>query len=217
MQRVNIPNNRSLSIQQKAELIPSLQYNGKEIVMTNVNGIWWFAIKPLCEMLKVNYDYQFKKLKEDEFLNQLYVVQHIVAADNKQRDMLCLPEEYIHLWLLELVGEDKDLRKNKFRLHLTIKHFFNAPDAERQLNLKKIAELKLRNEQLDKIIIARPDTPEEKEKKDNIKLIKEYQKDNNIIDNDKVEEVKQTLLFDMQNNPIEINQLPCDDMVAEEE
>jgi hypothetical protein len=40
MQKVNISNNRSLSIQQKAELIPSLQFNGKDIVMTRVDCVW---------------------------------------------------------------------------------------------------------------------------------------------------------------------------------
>ena len=210
---VTIKNNRSLSIQQKAELIPSLKFNDKEIVMTNVDGVWWFAIKPICEMLNIDYEQQRRNINTHEIFGQLPCVHTATGADGKYYKMICLPEDAIHFWIFGLQGIDKDLFKNKYKLHLTILHFFNAPDAERKLNLKRIAALQLRNAELDKIVA---ETPEQKERRENDKLISQLLKSNKSIDDEKVKSEKQILLFDMQNNPLNSNQLPGIDMVVED-
>ena len=66
------------------------------------DGSWYVAVKPICEALNVDYTEQFKNLKEDEILSQLLCKHTTVAADNKQREMVCLPEKYIYGWLFSV-------------------------------------------------------------------------------------------------------------------
>ena len=59
-------------------------------------------IKPICEALGIDFDSQRKKLKEDEDLNSTTVLSTVVAADGKDREMLCLPLEFIFGWLFTI-------------------------------------------------------------------------------------------------------------------
>ncbi|MEO1211581.1 MAG: phage antirepressor N-terminal domain-containing protein [Cyanobacteria bacterium J06638_20] len=90
-----------------------LNFNGIELTLILADGTWWIAIKPVCAALKVNYDRQYKNIKQDDFLSELYAEQHTVAADNKLRKMICLPEKYIYGWLFSLRSDSKELKQYK--------------------------------------------------------------------------------------------------------
>lgn len=90
-----------------------LNFNDREISLVLADGQWWVAVKPVCEVLGVNYNRQFQNLKDDEILSQLFAEQQIVAADGKERNMLCLPERYVYGWLFGIRSESEELKKYK--------------------------------------------------------------------------------------------------------
>lgn len=77
-------------------------------------------IKPICEALGIDFDSQRKKLKEDEDLNSTAVLSTVVAADGKDREMLCLPIEFVFGWLFTInpknVKEDARESVRKYRM-----------------------------------------------------------------------------------------------------
>ena len=52
-------------------------------------------IKPICEALGIDYSGQIKKVKEDDFLRSTVVLSTTDGADGKDREMVCLPYEYV--------------------------------------------------------------------------------------------------------------------------
>lgn len=74
--------------------------NGVDIVATSDELL--IPIKPICEALGVDYKAQFDKIKEDEDLSSTMVLNTIVASDGKNREMSCLPLEFIFGWLFTI-------------------------------------------------------------------------------------------------------------------
>ncbi|MDE6267322.1 MAG: phage antirepressor N-terminal domain-containing protein [Muribaculaceae bacterium] len=74
--------------------------NGVDIVTVEQNGEIFVPIKPICEVVTVNYTSQVEKLQSDEtFATSTVPLRGIVAADGKEREMLCLPLWLVYLWL----------------------------------------------------------------------------------------------------------------------
>lgn len=94
-----------------------LNFNNKEISLVLADGQWWVAIKPVCEALGVNYERQRQTIQDDEILSQLPTEQQVVAADNKVRKMICLPEKFIYGWLFGLRSESEELKKFKLECY----------------------------------------------------------------------------------------------------
>lgn len=86
-----------------------LEFNGKTIFFLAKNGVYWIAVKPICDALGVNFDRQYKNLKAHPSFRQLYAKQHMVGADGRSRNMVSLPERYIYGWLFQIRSESPDL------------------------------------------------------------------------------------------------------------
>ena len=71
-------------------------------VTDNQTGIVYIPCKPICEAIGVDWDSQRQKIKQDEVLNSTAVEITVVANDGKQREMTCLPLDYINGWLFKL-------------------------------------------------------------------------------------------------------------------
>jgi ribosomal protein S13/FtsZ-binding cell division protein ZapB len=76
--------------------------NGITIQVIEENSVKLIPIKPICEALGIDESAQRKKLQEDEFLNSTAVLSAAVGADGKQREMVCLPLEFIFGWLFTI-------------------------------------------------------------------------------------------------------------------
>lgn len=61
-----------------------LQFKGRNIYFKEINGEFYIAIKPICDVLNLEYTRQFKNLKEDEILGELLAEQPIVEADKNK-------------------------------------------------------------------------------------------------------------------------------------
>lgn len=82
-------------------------------VITTINGIQIVAvtdesfntlvpIKPICDAIGVAFERQFSKLKEHEILAPTVTLRVMVAADGKQREMVCLPLEFVYGWIFTI-------------------------------------------------------------------------------------------------------------------
>lgn len=84
----------------KTEIV---KFNGSDLacVVTD-SGQVMVAIKPICEGIGLNVQSQYEAIKNDDVLNELYGVHHIVASDGKNREMNCLPLEFLYGWLFQV-------------------------------------------------------------------------------------------------------------------
>lgn len=59
-------------------------------------------IKPICELLGIDYSTQLKKIKSDDILSSTMGLRPIVAADKKEREMATIPFKYVFGWLFTI-------------------------------------------------------------------------------------------------------------------
>lgn len=115
-----------------------LQFKGKRIVLLAKEGVWWIALKPICEALGVDYIRQFKKLKENRILSQLLSEQTIVAADGKLRKMVCLPESAIYGWIFQIESNAPGLEEFQWECYRVLyEHFHGSITGRKELLSEK--------------------------------------------------------------------------------
>ena len=80
-----------------------MEFNGKSIHFLAVDGEYWIALKPICEALGILWRHQHTKLiNGDNIFGELYRDHGMVAADERVRNMTCLPERYIYGWIFSI-------------------------------------------------------------------------------------------------------------------
>ncbi|KAA6321139.1 hypothetical protein EZS27_029177 [termite gut metagenome] len=76
-------------------------------------------IRPICEMLGLDYSSQVQKIKEDADLSSTMVLSTIVAADGKEYEEFCLPLECVAGWLFIINPMDMKSEEQEFaRIYL---------------------------------------------------------------------------------------------------
>lgn len=60
------------------------------------------AVKPVCEILGVDYPGQFAKLKEHPLYSSVIGLSSTTGADGKTYEMVCLPLRYFPSWLFSI-------------------------------------------------------------------------------------------------------------------
>ncbi|MDE5813262.1 MAG: phage antirepressor N-terminal domain-containing protein [Muribaculaceae bacterium] len=77
--------------------------NGVEIyAVKNEEGTVLVPIKPICTALGIDDKAQREKISEDEDLRSTGGLSTSVGADGKEREMFCLPEEFIYGWIFTI-------------------------------------------------------------------------------------------------------------------
>lgn len=78
-------------------------------IITTVNGVnivelanQMIPIKPICEAIGIDFSTQLQKIKSDQLLQSTMVLCPTVGADEKSRDMACLPLKYVFGWLFTI-------------------------------------------------------------------------------------------------------------------
>lgn len=59
-------------------------------------------VKPVCEILGVNYSGQYAKLKENPLFSSTIWLSQTVGADGKDREMVCIPLRYFPIWVFSI-------------------------------------------------------------------------------------------------------------------
>lgn len=77
-------------------------FYGNEIMVIEKNGRRYVAMKPIAEALGLAWKNQYEVIMNDPVLSSIILVTRIVAEDGKQREMICLPLEYLNGWLFKV-------------------------------------------------------------------------------------------------------------------
>ena len=92
-------------------------------------------IKPVCDILGVNYTSQVDKLKEHPIFRSTIPQRGTVAADGKEREMLCIPLRFFSGWLFSInpnnVKEEIKEKLIQFQLKcndILFDYFFNRAE-----------------------------------------------------------------------------------------
>lgn len=75
------------------------EINGVAIVTVDHNGEIFVPIKPIYDAIGIDVDAQRNKLNADEFFNSTTAIITAVAADDKEREMYCIPLRDVYGWL----------------------------------------------------------------------------------------------------------------------
>lgn len=124
--------------------------NGVDIAtITDENGNVFVPVKPICDAIGVAYQSQQLKLQEHELLAPTITLRVIVAADGKQREMVCLPLEYVYGWIFTInpknvsgVAHDAVLRYQLECYKVLYEHFAGNLRRQIETNEAEIAALK---------------------------------------------------------------------------
>lgn len=76
----------------KAELQVVQEQPGKILV----------AMRPIVDALGLDWGCQYRNISEDPVLKSTVVIMTTVGADGKDREMLCLPLDYLNGWLFKI-------------------------------------------------------------------------------------------------------------------
>lgn len=70
--------------------------NGVDIITVDHQGETYVPIKPICDAIGIAVEGQREKIQSDETLSSTAMLSMVVAADGKEREMLCLPLRYVY-------------------------------------------------------------------------------------------------------------------------
>ena len=132
------------------QIVKFLAFKGKNIVYLSVNGTYWIAVKPVCEVLNIDYIRQYKNLKEDEILRARLSKQTILLpGDTQPRKYVCLPEELIYGWIFSIQSESKELREYKLECYQTLYNHFHGTITRRRELIREKAETTIQRRKLE--------------------------------------------------------------------
>lgn len=77
----------------------TISFNNQSLITIEQNGVHYVAMKPICENIGIDWRAQRQRIVRDEVLCSTVVIIPTVAEDGKNREMLCLPIQYLNGWL----------------------------------------------------------------------------------------------------------------------
>ncbi len=77
----------------------TITFNNQSLITFEKDGTQYTAMKPICENIGLAWEAQLARIKRDYVLNSTMIVTIIVAEDGKNREMICLPINYLNGWL----------------------------------------------------------------------------------------------------------------------
>ena len=73
--------------------------NGVEIPAVVKDGETYLPIKPICQAIGIAFEPQYSKIREHFIFGSTITIIVMVAGDEKEREMVCLPLKYVYGWL----------------------------------------------------------------------------------------------------------------------
>jgi hypothetical protein len=115
-----------------------LEFNGKTIYFVASDGVYWIAVRPICDALNVEYTRQFKNIKKDEILGPALAIQPMQAPDNQVRNYAALPENLVYGWLMQIQSASPELQKYKWKCYQVLyNHFHGTITGRKELLTQK--------------------------------------------------------------------------------
>lgn len=142
---------------------------GFSLISLTMNGVSPYLllvpIRPICEALGVDFAGQSVKLKEHPILSSTVDLRSMVAADGKNREMLCLPIRYVFGWLFTInpANVNEEVREALISYQhecydALYNHFFGSQKRQLEQNqieitlLEELADLNQQQQQLKQTI-----------------------------------------------------------------
>ncbi len=91
-------------------------------------------VRPVCEVLGLDWNGQYQRIRRDEVLGSTMCEIHTVARDGKRRKMAALPLEYLHGWLFG-IGATQVKEEYREKITLYRRECFRALSAAFQAEL----------------------------------------------------------------------------------
>jgi len=107
--------------------------NNVSITCIENNNKRFIPIRPICEALGIDAKVQRTKIQEDEILSSTGVLSTSVAADGKEREMLCLPLEFVFGWLFTINPKNvspearESVTRYKLQCYQALFEYFTEP------------------------------------------------------------------------------------------
>ena len=118
----------------KQSIVKFLEFNGKNLLFLSKNGTYYVAIKPVCEVLGVDYIRQYKNVSEDAILGPALSKQTMQIPGDQSRSMLCLPEHLVYGWIFSIQSTSPQLVEYKKECYeILFNHFHGAITGRREL------------------------------------------------------------------------------------
>ncbi|MBD5184467.1 MAG: hypothetical protein HDS97_06215 [Bacteroidales bacterium] len=76
--------------------------NGIEISSVEKDGEFFVPVKPICQAIGIDFSSQIARVKESPLIAPTMVVITTVGADNRTREMVCIPERFVYGWLASI-------------------------------------------------------------------------------------------------------------------
>lgn len=118
--------------------IRQVDFRGDPIQVIEQFGRHYVAMKPICSALGLDWGTQWRNIKEDPVLGSTIVVTTTVGQDGKQREMVCLPIEYLNGWLFKIPAQrysgerrEKIVRYQQECYLALYEHFFKGGSGSR--------------------------------------------------------------------------------------
>ena len=129
--------------------------NNVDIVSTSNEQM--VPIRPICEALGIAYQPQYQKIQEDEDLAPTVTLSITVGADGKDREMVCLPVEFIFGWLFTINPKNvkpeakEAVRKYRMECYRALYNHFvgcmTKANEQNKIEIKLLEEIDILNEQ----------------------------------------------------------------------
>jgi len=120
------------------------------------------AVKPVCEILGVNYPSQFTKLKEHPVYGSVIVLSTTTGADGKKYEMACIPLRYFPGWIFSINPENvkEDIRENLLEYQkkcndVLYDFFFSRVDFSRKKEVAVTKAKEVCDEKIEQLRIAK--------------------------------------------------------------
>jgi hypothetical protein len=164
-----------------------LQFNNTNVLFTNVNGMTYIAVKPICQALNVVYAGQLKMLKSDPFLAPALYLGTIQVGDFQAREYTCISEKYVYGWIFSIKSPKPELMKFKKECYEILYNHFHGVIGKRKELLLGVAETQIKIDTIKKELLQNKSYKELLELENDKKLLSSEMKS---IDKEVVSQVK---------------------------
>ena len=128
-----------------------LNFDGRKIPYAVIENEVFIPIRPLCDILQVEYNRQYKKLNKDKIMGRALYKCTMRDAENRMRTYVTLPERYIYGWLFTISSDSNALYEYKVKCHDVLYNYFRGELTRRNelLRKKALTESEIKNIQKD--------------------------------------------------------------------
>lgn len=79
--------------------LQTIQFYNRTLTTFEQNNVHYVAMRPICENIGLAWSSQLQRIKRDDVLNSTVFIINTVGNDDKDREMVCLPIQYLNGWL----------------------------------------------------------------------------------------------------------------------